>query len=64
MNWVTELLDAPFFTRVETEKLFALMNSDREANGKTIGRFQVDFHRWQPRHAQILVFSFTSSRRA
>jgi hypothetical protein len=64
MNWVTELLDAPFFTRAETEKLFALVNSDRDASGKTIGRFQVDFHRWQPRHAQILVFSFTPKRHA
>src|SRR5947207_8881876 len=64
MNWVTELLDAPFFTRAETEKLFALVNSDRDASGKTIGRFQVDFHRWQPRHAQILVFSFTPRRHA
>jgi hypothetical protein len=62
MNWVTELLDAPFFTRAETGKLFALVNSDREVHGKTIGRFQVDFHRWQPRHAQILVFSFTPRR--
>ena len=64
MNWITELLDAPFFTRAETEKLFALVNSDRDASGKTIGRFQVDFHRWQPRHAQILVFSFTPRRHA
>src|SRR6266481_5091822 len=64
MNWVTELLDAPFFTRAETAKLFALLNSDRDVNGKTIGRFQVDFHRWQPRHAQILVFSFTPKSRA
>jgi hypothetical protein len=64
MNWVIELLDAPFFTRAETEKLFALVNSDRDASGKTIGRFQVDFHRWQPRHAQILVFSFTPKRHA
>ncbi len=64
MNWVTELIDAPFFTRAETEKLFALVNSDRDASGKTIGRFQVDFHRWQPRHAQILVFSFTARRHA
>jgi hypothetical protein len=64
MNWVTELLDAPFFTRTETEKLFGLVNSDRDANGKAIGRFQVDFHRWQPRHAQILVFSFTPRHRA
>ena len=64
MNWVTELLDGPFFTRAETEKLFGLVNSDRDASGKTIGRFQVDFHRWQPRHAQILVFSFTPKRHA
>ena len=42
MNWVTEMLDAPFFTRAETEKLFALVNSDRDASGKTIGHFQVE----------------------
>ncbi len=59
MNWVTELLDAPFFARAETEKLFELMNSNRDVSGKTIGRFRIDFHRWEPRHAQILVFSFT-----
>src|SRR6476659_3301245 len=64
MNWVTELLDAPFFTRAETEKLFELMNSNRDVRGKTIGRFRVDFHRWEPRHAQILVFSFTPKAHA
>jgi hypothetical protein len=30
---------------------------------KKIGRFRVDFHRWEPRHAQILVFSFTPKQR-
>jgi hypothetical protein len=64
MNWVTEFIDAPFFARDETEKLFALMNSGREIRGKNIGRFQVDFHRWQPRHAEIIVFSFTPLRAA
>src|SRR4029077_4440178 len=34
MNWVTKLFEAPFFTRAETEKLFALVNSDRDASGK------------------------------
>jgi hypothetical protein len=59
MNWVTEFLDGPFFARDETERLFALMNSGREIRGKNVGRFLVDFHRWQPRHAEIIVFSFT-----
>jgi hypothetical protein len=62
MNWVTEFLDAPFFARVETQKLFGLMNSARNVRGEKIGRFRVDFHRWQPRHAEILVFSFTPLR--
>lgn len=59
MNWVTEFVDAPFFARGETEKLFSLVNSDRDVRGEKVGRFRVDFHHWQPRHAQILVFSFT-----
>jgi hypothetical protein len=60
MNWVTEFLDAPFFTQLETGKLFDLMNSGREARGEKIGRFRrVDFHRWKPRHAEIIVFSLT-----
>ena len=58
MNWVTEFLDAPFFARNETEKLFGLINSGHDARGEKVGRYHVDFHRWQPRHAQILVFSF------
>jgi hypothetical protein len=59
MNWVTEFLDAPFFAGSETQKLFGLVNSAHDVRGQSVGRFRVDFHRWQPRHAQILVFSFT-----
>jgi len=63
MNWVTEFVDAPFFARVETEALFGLINSGHDVRGERIERFRVDFHRWQPRHAQILVFSFTPTQR-
>jgi hypothetical protein len=62
MNWVTEFLDSPFFTRSETEQLFTLMNSNRDVRGQNVGRYRVDFHHWQPRHADILVFSFTPVR--
>ena len=63
MNWVTEFLDSPFFVREETEKLFDLMNSPGDTRRKKLGRFRVDFHHWQPRHAQIIVFSFTPLQR-
>jgi hypothetical protein len=60
MNWITEFVDAPFFTKAEKEKLFGLINSGREVRREKIGRFsRVDFHRWKPRHAEIIVFSFT-----
>lgn len=62
MNWVTEFLDAPFFARSETEKLFGLVNAGHDARGQKVGRFRVDFHHWQPKHAQIIVFSFTPTR--
>jgi hypothetical protein len=62
MNWVTEFLDSQFFSRSETEKLFQLMNAQSDARGQNVGRFRVDFHHWQPRHAQLLVFSFTPVR--
>ena len=62
MNWVTEFLDSPFFARGETEKLFGLINSQRDVRGEKIGRFRVDFHRWEPLHAQIIDFSFTPGR--
>lgn len=59
MNWVTEFLDAPFFAPAETQKLFGLMNSRRDVRNEKVGRFLVDFHKWEPRHAQIIIFSFT-----
>ena len=62
MNWVTEFLDSQFFNRNETEKLFQLMNARSDVRGQNVGRFRVDFHHWQPRHAQLLVFSFTPVR--
>jgi len=62
MNWVTEFLDSQFFRRDETEKLFQLMNARSDVRGQNIGRFRVDFHHWQPRHAELLVFSFTPNR--
>ncbi len=58
MNWITEFLDAPFFSQAETQKLFGLLNGG-DAMHQKIGRFRVDFHRWRPRHAEIFVFSFT-----
>ena len=62
MNWVTEFLDSAFFNRTETDKLFRLMNSNNDVRGQNVGRFRVDFHHWQPRHADIFVFSFTPIR--
>ena len=62
MNWVTEFLDSRFFTRNETDKLFSLMNANKDVRGQNVGRFRVDFHHWQPRHAELLVFSFTPLR--
>ncbi len=64
MNWITEFLDAPFFAQSETEKLFDLMNAGHDTNSKAIGRFRVDYHHWQPRHADIYVFSFTPTGRS
>lgn len=60
MNWVTELLDAPFFTRNETTTLFDLLHSGREVRDRQVGRFRVDFNHWQPKHAEIFVFSFSA----
>ncbi|HJX24646.1 MAG TPA: hypothetical protein VJ252_00695 [Chthoniobacterales bacterium] len=59
MNWVTEFVDAPFFAQSETQELFSLINSKHEVRGEKVGRFRVDFNRWHPRHAQIIIFSFT-----
>jgi hypothetical protein len=62
MNWVNEFLDGPFFTKSETETLFGLLYQGRTARAERVGRFRVDVSDWKPRHAQILVFSFTASQ--
>lgn len=62
MNWVTEFLDSQFFNRSETERLFTLMNAGKDVRGEKVGRYRVDFHHFQPRHAELLVFSFRPIR--
>ena len=59
MNWVNEFLDSPFFTRNETENFFCLLNRERPAHAEKVGRFRVDVSHWEPRHAEIIVLSFT-----
>jgi hypothetical protein len=59
MNWVTEFLDSQFFSRDETKKLFQRMNGRTDVRGQTVRHYRVDFHHWQPRHADLLVFSLT-----
>jgi hypothetical protein len=62
MNWITEFLDAPFFTPGETKKLFSLISEHASTRPENVGRYRVDFHHWQPKHAEIFVFSFTPVR--
>jgi hypothetical protein len=62
MNWVTEFVDSPFFTRGESQQLFQFMNANRDVRDQRVGRYRIDFHHWQPRHAELLVFSFTPVR--
>jgi hypothetical protein len=64
MNWVTEFLDSPFFTRGETENLFRLLHQKRPVRDERVGRFRVDVSHWEPRHAEIIVLSFTPLRSA
>jgi len=64
MNWVNEFLDSPFFTRNETENLFRLLHQKRHVRDERVDRFRVDVSHWEPRHAEIIVFSFTPVRRA
>jgi hypothetical protein len=59
MNWVTEFLDSPFFTRAETEKLFGILRGTGGVRGASAGRYRVSFDHLEPRHAQIFVLSFT-----
>ncbi len=62
MNWVTECLDAPFFTKGETQNLFALVNSHKPTEVTMLVDTRWKFHHWEPKHAEIIVFSFTPSR--
>jgi len=39
-----------------------MMNAGNDVRGQNVGCFRVDFHHWQPRHAELLVFSFTPDR--
>jgi hypothetical protein len=59
MNWVTEFIDSSFFTNSEKQALFGMLNRGRGARAEKVGRFKVDVNHWQPRHAEIIVFSFT-----
>jgi hypothetical protein len=63
MNWLTEFLDAPFFTKSETQKLFGLINAHKPRQVANVERYGVEFHHWEPKHADIFVFSFTPARR-
>lgn len=62
MNWVNEFLESKFFTRAETENLYRLLNREKHARGEKVGRFRVDVSHWEPRHAAIIVLSFTPLR--
>jgi hypothetical protein len=60
MHWVNEFLDSEFFTRDEAQNLYRLLNRKKHARGEKVGRFRVDLSHWEPRHAEIIVLSFTS----
>ena len=62
MNWVNEFLEGSFFTCAETENLYRLLHREKHAREEKVGRFRVDVSRWEPRHAEIIVFSFSPER--
>jgi hypothetical protein len=62
MNWVNEFLESDFFTRAESENLYRLLHREKHARGEKVGRFRVDVSHWEPRHAEIIVLSFTPLR--
>ena len=64
MNWVSEFFESSFFTRNESENLYRLLHRGKHARGEKVGRFRVDLSHWVPRHAEIIVVSFTSLPRA
>lgn len=59
MNWVNEFFDSAFFTRSETESFFQLLNNGTGKRRAKLGRFAVEFSRWQPHHHEIVVLSLT-----
>jgi nucleotide-binding universal stress UspA family protein len=59
MNWLNEFFDSRFFTREETQDLFRLLYRKKHAQAEPVGRFRVDLSHWEPRHAEIIVLSFT-----
>jgi hypothetical protein len=63
MNWVNEFIDSAFFTRSEKESLFRVLYRKQNTRGERVGRFRVDVSHWAPRHAEIVVLSFTPLRR-
>jgi hypothetical protein len=64
MNWVHEFLQSSFFTQTEAENLYRLLNREKHARAERVGRFRVDLSHWEPRHAEIIVLSFTPRRPA
>jgi hypothetical protein len=63
MNWITEFVDSRFFTNAEKQSLFDRVSRGRNTRSERIGRFKVDVNHWVPRHAEIIVLSFTPLQR-
>jgi hypothetical protein len=59
MNWITEFIDSRFFANAEKQRLFDRVTRGRNTRSETIGRFKVDVNHRVPRHAEIIVLSFT-----
>ena len=62
MNWVNEFFDSLFFSQRETDSLFALLNRGVGTRRATLGAFQVELSRWEPRHHEIVALSFTRKK--
>ena len=62
MNWVNEFIESAFFTSSESKDLYGLLYREKHAHGEKVGRFRVDLNHWEPRHAEIIVLSFTPLR--
>lgn len=62
MNWITEFVDAPFFTKRQTQALLTLVNGHAAKEVVTTSGQRVEFHHWRPRHAEIFVFSLIPAK--